>query len=32
MSEEGLENVARSPMFQSGIAELLQDIEAVRKC
>ena len=32
MSEEGLEKVARSPMFQSGIAELLQDIEAVRKC
>jgi hypothetical protein len=32
MSEEGLENVARSPMFQSGIAELLHDIEAVRKC
>jgi hypothetical protein len=32
MSDEGLENVARSPMFQSGIAELLQDIEAVRKC
>ena len=32
MSEEGLANVARSPMFQSGIAELLQDIEAVRKC
>ena len=32
MSEEGLENVARSPRFQSGIAELLQDIEAVRKC
>lgn len=31
MSEEGLDNVARSPMFQSGIAELLQDIEAVRK-
>ena len=32
MSDEGLENVARSPMCQSGIAELLQDIEAVRKC
>ena len=32
MSDEGLDNVSRSPMFQSGISELLQDIEAVRKC
>ena len=32
MSDEKLEDVARSPMFQSGIAELLQDIEALRKC
>ena len=31
MSDEGLDNVSRSPMFQSGISELLQDIEAVRK-
>lgn len=32
MSDEKLNDVARSPMFQSGIAELLQDIESFRKC
>lgn len=32
MSDEKLDDVARSPMFQSGIAELLQDIEHARKC
>lgn len=32
MSDEKLDIVAKSPMFQSGIAELLQDIEAIRKC
>jgi len=26
-----LDSIARSPMFQSGIAELLQDIECARK-
>ncbi|NBO99901.1 MAG: hypothetical protein EBU90_07200 [Proteobacteria bacterium] len=31
MSEEGLDRVAKSPMFQSGIAEVLQDIEYARK-
>jgi len=31
MSDEKLNDVARSPMFQSGIAELLQDIESFRK-
>ena len=32
MSDEKMDDVARSPIFQSGIADLLQDIEAVRKC
>ena len=32
MSDEKLDIVAKSPMFQSGIAELLQDIETIRKC
>jgi len=32
MSDEKLEDAARSPMFQSGIAQLLQDIEHTRKC
>lgn len=31
VTDEKLDAIARSPMFQSGIAELLQDVEAVRK-
>jgi hypothetical protein len=32
VSDSKIDVIARSPMFQSGIAELLQDIEYVRKC
>ena len=31
MTDDKLDVVARSPMFQSGIADLLQDLETVRK-
>lgn len=32
VSDDRLDDIARSPMFQSGISELLHDIETVRKC
>jgi len=31
VTDESLNNIARSPMFQSGIADVLQDIESLRK-
>lgn len=31
VTSESLDSIARSPMFQSGIADLLQDLEYVRK-
>jgi hypothetical protein len=31
MNEDTLDNVIKSPLFQNGIADLLQDIEAIRR-